>query len=83
MRSCERASELTSASFDRKLTAMEFVGLWVHRALCAPCRAYRQQLLRLRKRARELDNTPAPDITLDAGAKDRIRERLAARKPTE
>ena len=83
MRSCERASELTSASYDRRLSAAEFVGLWIHRALCGPCRAYRHQMLRLRTRVRELGDTPAPGATLDTSAKDRIRERLAARKPTE
>lgn len=83
MRSCERASELTSASYDRRLSAAEFISLWVHRALCGPCRAYRRQMLRLRARARELGDTPAPGPTLDTRAKDRIRERLAAQKPEE
>ena len=83
MRSCERAAELTSVSYDRRLSPAEYIGLWLHRALCGPCRAYRRQMLRLRARARELGDTPVPGTTLDRRAKDRIRERLAARKPAE
>ena len=83
MNSCERASELTSASDDRKLSASEFLGLWIHRALCPPCRAYRRQMIKLRERTRELGEAPPRGVALDETAKDRIRERLAARKPPE
>lgn len=83
MKSCERASELTSASYDRRLTPTEFIGLWIHRALCEPCRIYRRQMLKLREHAGKLGDTPPPDAALDTAAKDRIRERLRAGKPTE
>jgi len=78
MRSCERASEITSASLDRRLTPTEFIGLWIHRAVCGPCRVYRRQMLMLRERVRNLENEPAGDARLETSAKDRIRERLRA-----
>ncbi len=81
MYSCERASELTSMSYDRRLRATEFIGLWIHRALCAPCRAYRRQMNTLRERVNELADAPPREHTLDDSAKERIRARLAARKP--
>ncbi len=59
MVSCDKASTLTSASLDRRLTLGELVGLWMHRAICGPCRAYRKQLLLMRRRARRLGETPA------------------------
>lgn len=81
MYSCERVSELTSTAHDRKLSAAETFGLWIHRALCPPCRAYLRQLNRLREHVRTLGDTKSSGATLDASAKERIRERLAARKP--
>ena len=83
MNSCERASELTSASYDRKLSPQEFLGLWIHRALCPPCRAYLRQMNKLRERIHELGDAPPRGAGLDDSAKDRIRERLAARKSPE
>lgn len=83
MNSCERAAELTSASYDRKLKPLEFLGLWIHRALCPPCRAYRRQMHRLREHIHDLGDTQPRGAALDDSAKDRIRARLAARKSPE
>lgn len=83
MYSCERVSELTSTAHDRKLRAPEIFGLWIHRALCPPCRAYLRQMNKLRERIHELGDAPPREATLDASAKERIRERLAARKSPE
>lgn len=83
MYSCNRVSELTATAYDRKLSATETFGLWIHRALCPPCRAYRRQMNKLRERVHELGDTTPRELTLDAGAKERIRERLAARKQPE
>lgn len=76
MVSCDKASTLTSASLDRRLTLREFIGLWVHRAVRGPCRAYRKQLLLMRRRARALGATPLAAAPMDDAAKDRIRARL-------
>jgi hypothetical protein len=78
MVNCDKASTLTSASLDRRLTLREFVGLWVHRAVCGPCRAYRKQLLLMRRRARRLGGAPVAAAPMDDAAKDRIRARLRA-----
>jgi hypothetical protein len=83
VKSCERAAELTSASYDRKLRPAEIFGLWVHRALCPPCRAYRRQMNKLREHIHELGDAPPREHALDESAKQRIRERLAARKSPE
>jgi hypothetical protein len=80
MYSCDRVSELSSTAHDRKLRASEIIGLWLHRALCPPCRAYLRQMNKLRDRMRELGDAPPREATLEASAKERIRERLAARK---
>ena len=76
MVSCEKASNVASAAFDRRLTVAEFVGLWVHRALCGPCRIYRKQLLAIRERARVLGEETPDTTPLDDAVKDRIRARL-------
>jgi hypothetical protein len=76
MRSCEQASTVASAAFDRRLTVSEFIGLWIHRALCGPCRIYRKQLLAMRQRARTLTEETPTAAPLDSSAKDRIRTRL-------
>ena len=77
MVNCDKASTLTSASLDRRLTFREIIGLWVHRAVCGPCRAYRKQLLLMRRRARALGETPSAAAPMDDAAKDRIRARLS------
>ena len=76
MRSCEQASTVASAAFDRRLTVSEFIGLWIHRALCAPCRIYRKQLIAMRQRASTLAEEAPTDAPMDGSAKDRIRARL-------
>ena len=76
MVSCEKASNVASAAFDRRLSVSEFVGLWIHRALCGPCRIYRKQLLAMRKRARALGEQTHDAAPMDDAVKDRIRARL-------
>ncbi len=76
MRSCEQASTVASAAFDRRLSVSEFIGLWIHRALCGPCRIYRKQLLAMRRRARVLTEESPTTAPMDDAAKDRIRARL-------
>lgn len=84
MRSCEKASRLASIAHDRRLTPREFVGLWIHRAICGPCRIYRKQLHTLRNAARDLNH--AQTVAMDDPARERIRARLretAANEPPE
>lgn len=76
MMNCEKASTLASAAFDRKLSLVEFLGVWAHRIICAPCRAYRKQLLTLRRHLVRLGDDAAPAAPMDSAAKDRIRARL-------
>ena len=58
---CEKASTLALASFDRKLSLAELVNVWVHRLICGPCRAYRKQLLTMRRHIGHLDDLTALD----------------------
>ena len=77
---CSEASTLTSASYDRKLTAGEIVRLAIHRLICGPCRLYKKQLETMRRCASRLaGNDEPPRETLKQDARERIRARLQAR----
>ena len=41
---CQRVSQLTSDSFERKLSFLEKLHLYVHIAMCGLCRNYRRNL---------------------------------------
>ena len=76
MMNCEQASTLASAAFDRKLSVAERIGVWAHWLMCAPCRAYRKQLLTIRRHMGRLGDDASPAASMDSAAKDRIRARL-------
>ena len=76
MLSCEKASTVASTALDRRLTVAEFIGLWVHRAICGPCRIYRKQLLVMRSRAQRLAQQTTSTEPMDDDAKDRIPAKL-------
>ncbi len=44
---CEKMSALTSARLDRQLNILESLQLYVHLLMCAACRQYDAQLLKL------------------------------------
>jgi hypothetical protein len=83
MKSCEKASTLTSIALDRKLTVRESIGLTIHRAICGPCRLYLKQIQLLRRGAQALAEPAATERPLENGARDRIRERLRAAREGE
>lgn len=76
MRSCEKASTLASLAHDRRLTVTEKIQLTIHRAMCGPCRTYRDQIQTLRASAGRIKDPEAQTISLDAARKERIRQRL-------
>lgn len=76
MLNCEQASTLASQALDRKLSWVESIGAWAHRVICAPCRAYRKQLLIMRRRGRQLGDELTTEVSMDDAAKERIRARL-------
>lgn len=79
MRSCKRAAEVNSAAMVRSLTPWEWLGLRIHRMICAPCRLYLKQLKAMKDvGARLRSDTSVPEQTMAGSAKDRIRERLRA-----
>ena len=59
---CSEASTLTSASYDRKLTAGEIVRLAIHRLICGPCRLYKKQLETMRRCATRLAGNDEPPL---------------------
>jgi hypothetical protein len=71
--SCQRASELTSASMDRRLTLGERAKLRGHQMICRGCRAYRRQLAIIRQALRVLERHPLdsalPALTSEARAR--------------
>ncbi len=77
--SCRRAAELTSKELDARLAPGERVGLAAHRAVCAHCRRYRDQLARVDRAVAELlaAADPAGDGLSDE-AKGRMRQALRA-----
>ena len=82
MFSCERATELISASLDSKLSLYQRMGLKVHLLMCELCSRCWQQMLFLRntmlkcaERAEEIDFMP--DHSLSEEACERIKNSLA------
>jgi hypothetical protein len=83
---CRRATELVSASMDRRLTLRERCELWIHIPCCRACRVYRGQVRRMRDLIRRMPlrvlRAGAGDVRLSAEARGRIESALAARPPT-
>lgn len=86
--SCEQYTELTSRSFDEKLSPADKVKCWTHHILCMVCRRFRRQLVFLEQAARRYEHTSFEDISereqplgkkecLCGSAKERIRENLS------
>jgi predicted anti-sigma-YlaC factor YlaD len=80
---CRQASRLISEAMDRKLSFMERLGLRLHLMICTACRAWRRQVLLIRRamrsQAREAGRAPETDATLTAEARRRIRIAIQAR----
>jgi predicted anti-sigma-YlaC factor YlaD len=73
MFSCERVTELISASLDSKLSLYQRVGLKVHLLMCKLCSSCWQQMLFLRntmrkcaERAEEIDFMPYHSLSEEA-----------------
>ena len=84
--SCDEATRLTSAAMDRRLSAVERVGLRLHYLSCRFCRRYRRQLSLLRQLLRRRDahiaaEAAIPAATLPPDAKERIRRALISNSP--
>ena len=78
MLSCKEDTRLASERLDRKLPALERMGLWLHLAMCRHCKAFVRQLRYLRDVVRRhgdagLDSGPE---RLSEEAKDRIKREL-------
>lgn len=74
---CRQASRLVSDGMDRQLTRMERVGLRLHLIICSACRAWRRQLLFIRRAIRQRPQADEQiDGRLSAEARQRIREAL-------
>jgi len=48
-RGCEKVSRLVSERFERKLTVRERFNLIIHFAMCAACKHYSQNMIKLHK----------------------------------
>ena len=87
MRSCKTVSELTALNKVRPLSMMEKVSIFIHRAICAPCRAYKKQMDRLQGELAQISDQDAPgDSDLGNEARRRILENIRANtqeKPTD
>ena len=75
MRSCKAASELTSINQDRALSIKERVSLFIHRMICAPCRAYKKQMHLLQRELGKVSEEDKPaNVSLNDDARRRILE---------
>jgi hypothetical protein len=75
MLNCRQASQLVSASQDRKLGFMEWLGMRLHLIICRNCQAFERQLHQLRRwlRRGESEDVGPP---LSVKARKRIAEAL-------
>ena len=73
MRSCKTVSELTALNKVRPLSVTEKISIFIHRAICAPCRAYKKQMERLQK---ELANVSDEDAYTRENFDDERRQRI-------
>ena len=79
MRSCKTASELTTLDQVRPLSLTEKISLLVHRAICAPCRAYKKPMDRLRGELSEIsEQESARGADLGSDARRRILDNIQA-----
>ena len=79
--SCKQAARLVSMSFERKLTAREWLSMRVHLMMCKTCTFYGRQIKALRaiftRHEEVLSNTPACcDEKLSDQAKERIKKTI-------
>ena len=74
---CEQSAQLTSDSFDRKLTWAEHVAVFMHRFICRKSRRLNRQMVILNRQLKALaDDHWSMKATLSDNAKHRIRNRL-------
>ena len=81
MTSCKQAARLVSLSFERALTAREWVAMRLHLVRCKTCTFYGRQIKALRAiftRHEEalLNTSPSADEKLSDTAKSRIKSTL-------
>ena len=77
MRSCRTVSELTALNKLRPLTLVEKISVTIHRAICAPCRAYKKQMNRLQSELANMsEDNLRQDTALESDARHRILEKI-------
>ena len=80
MLTCKEVSHLVSESLDHRLPLRQRMGVRLHLMMCGMCRAYRDQILLLRRilhlysKADDVENTP--DENLSDEARQRIKDAL-------
>ena len=81
MLTCKEATELVSESLDGPLTFRQRLDLKFHLLMCRFCSRYRRQILLIRKAIRQMarqegDSAAAPDVSLSAEARERIKHTI-------
>ncbi len=81
MLNCKDMTRLISDSLDRKISLRQRLELWMHIAMCGMCRAFRANVIALRKIIRETETPPdpasiEPEERLQPAEKSRILEHL-------
>ncbi len=80
---CKDASQLQSQAYERRLNAMERIGLKVHLLICKGCRGFNQQLNLIHQACRRIDESKgvgAEATGLSPEAKARILAGLASKQ---
>ena len=79
MLTCKEVSQLVSESLDRKLPLRQRIAVRLHLFRCKICTQYREQMLFLRKAARQYakkteEATGLPDASLSSEARLRMKQ---------
>jgi hypothetical protein len=76
---CKRATQLISASLERKLPLRQRIRLWLHLFVCQACLHFQRQLMLLKRAIRlclrQIEDKE-PSAHLSAEARERIRRAL-------
>ncbi len=76
MMNCRDMTKLISDSMERPISWRQRMELWMHTMMCGLCRAFRANIVTLRKLARQIGDDTGESDPLSPNAKERVRSAM-------